>query len=190
MPRPRGMAAYGAFRQPKFESGCCEMLFWGVFVVRQNVYVFCLNRNPDLDDLIFDCLLASMAAVQAEDISASFLFVGDLNGHHHKWLGSSTTNRHRVVAFVFATLSGCDQFVIGPTYAHGGTIDLMSDVPDLVRVAVAALIGNSDHSSLSAVISMVQVISNLCVSMKVFLKFQLNWNTVCCAIQDLPWRNS
>ena len=28
-----------------------------------------------------------MAAVQAEDVRASFLFVGDLNGHHQDWLG-------------------------------------------------------------------------------------------------------
>ena len=26
-----------------------------------------------------------MAAVQAEDVCASFLFVGDLNGHHQEW---------------------------------------------------------------------------------------------------------
>ena len=37
MPRARGMAAYirdgyGAFRQPKFECGCCEMLFLGCVV--------------------------------------------------------------------------------------------------------------------------------------------------------------
>ena len=31
-----------------------------------------------------------MAAVQAEDVRASFLFVGDLNGHHQEWLGSTT----------------------------------------------------------------------------------------------------
>ena len=31
--------------------------------VRQNLYVYSLYRNPDLDDRIFDCLLASMAAV-------------------------------------------------------------------------------------------------------------------------------
>ena len=49
--------------------------------VRQNLYVFSLYRNPDLDDRIFDSLVASMADVQAEDIRASFLFVGDLNGH-------------------------------------------------------------------------------------------------------------
>ena len=109
-----------------------------------------------IDDRIFDCLLASMAAVQAEDVRASFLlFVGNLNGHHQECLGSTTTNRHGVAAFNFATDSGCDQLVVGPTHARGGTLDLlMTDVPDLVWVAVVAPIGNSDHSSLSAVISM------------------------------------
>ena len=42
-----------------------------------------------------------MAAVQAEDVRASFLFVGDLNGHHQDWLGSTTTNRHGGAAFDF-----------------------------------------------------------------------------------------
>ena len=60
-----------------------------------------LYRNPDLDDWIFYCLLASMAAVQAEDVRASLLFVGDLYGHHQEWLGSTTTNRHGVAAFDF-----------------------------------------------------------------------------------------
>ena len=46
----------------------------------------------------------------------------------------------------------------------------MTDVPDLVRVAVVAPIGNSYHSSLSAVIWMAQAVPNLCVSRKVFLK--------------------
>ena len=75
---------YGAFHQSKFESGCCQMLVFRVCGVRQNLYVFSLYCNPDLDDRIFDCLLASMAAVQAEDVRASFLFVGDLNGHHRE----------------------------------------------------------------------------------------------------------
>ena len=66
--------------------------------VRQNLYVYSLYRNPDLDDWIFDCFLASMAAVQVEDVRASFLFVGDLNGHHQEWLGSTTTNSHGVAA--------------------------------------------------------------------------------------------
>ena len=65
----------------------------------------------------------------------------------------------------------------------------MTDVPDLVRVAVVAPIGNSDHSSLSAVISMAQAVPNLSVSRKVSLKHQVNWNTVCGAIWELSWRN-
>ena len=84
-----------------------------------------------------------MAAVQAEDVRASFLFVGDLNGHHQEWLGSTTTNRQGVTAFDFATVSGCDQMVVGPTHARGGTLDLlMTNVPDFVRVVVVAPIVN------------------------------------------------
>ena len=65
----------------------------------------------------------------------------------------------------------------------------MSHVLDLVLVAVVAPIGHSDHSSLSAVISMAEVVPNLCVSRKVFLKHQVNWNTVYGAIRKLPWHN-
>ena len=36
---------------------------------------------------------------------------------------------------------------------------------------------------------MAQAVPNLCVSRKVFLKHQVNWNTVCGAIRELPWRN-
>ena len=62
----------------------------------------------------------------------------------------------------------------------------MTDVPDLAWVAVAAPLDNSDHSSLSAVISIAQAVQNLCVSREVFIKHQVNWNTVCGAMQDLP----
>ena len=95
-----------------------------------------------------------------------------------------------VEAFDFATVSRCDQLVVGPTHARGGTFDLlMADVSYLVRVAVVAPIGNSDHSFLSAIISMAQAVANLCVSRKVFLKHQVNWHTVCGAIRELPRRN-
>ena len=149
-------------------------------VFTTSTVVHSLYRNPDQDERIYDCLLTSMSAVQAEDVRASFLFVGDLNGYHQEWLGSTTTNSHCVVAFDFATVSGCDKLVVGQTHARGGILDLlMTDVPDLIRVAVVAPIGNSDHSSLSAVISTAQAVPNLCVSRKVFLKHQVNWNTVC-----------
>ena len=69
--------------------------------------------------------------------------------------------------------------VVGLTHAHGGTLDLlMTDVINLACVAVVAPIGNSDHSSLSVVISMAQAVPNLCVSREVYLKHQINWNTV------------
>ena len=100
-----------------------------------------------------------------------------------------TTNRHGVAAFDFATVSGCDQLVVGPTHARGGTLYLLvTDVPNLVRIAVVAPIGNSDHSSLSAVISSAPAVPNLCIRRKDFLKHQVNWNTVCGTIWDLPWR--
>ena len=80
-----------------------------------------------------------MAAVQSGDIRASFLSVGDLNGHHQEWFGSTTTNCHGVAAFDLATVSGGDQLVVGPTHARGGTVDLlMTVVLDLVWVAVVA----------------------------------------------------
>ena len=131
------------------------MLVFRVCGARQNFYVFSLYRNPDLDDRIYEYLLTAMASVQAADARASYVFVGDLNDHHQEWLGSSTTNRHGVAALDFATVSGCDQLVIGTTHARGGTLYLlMTDVPDLVRVAVVAPLDSSDHSSLSIAISM------------------------------------
>ena len=74
---------------------------------------------------------------------------GDFNGLHQESLVSVTTNRCGVASFDFATVSGCDQLVVGQTNSRGGTLDhLMTDVPDLVQVSVVAPIGNSDHSSL------------------------------------------
>ena len=77
---------YVGFRQSKFQCGCCEMLVLRACGARQNLLVISLCRNPDLDDRIFYFLLPSMATVQAEDVRAFFLFVGDLNGHHREWI--------------------------------------------------------------------------------------------------------
>ena len=94
------------------------------------------------------------------------------------------------MALDFATVSGCDQLVIGPTHAHGGTLDLqMTDVPDLVRVSVVAPLGSLVHSSLSIAISMTQAIPNLCVSSRVLLKNRVNWTAVCDAMGVFLWRS-
>ena len=46
-----------------------------------------------------------MAAMHAEDVHASFLFVGNLNGNHQEWLFSIITKHRGVAAFDFATVS-------------------------------------------------------------------------------------
>ena len=70
------------------------------------------------------------------------------------------------------------------------TLDLLvTDVPDLVRVAVVAPLGSSNQSSLSIAISMAQAIPNLCVSRRVLLKHRVNWTAVGDAICVLPWRS-
>ena len=53
------------------------MLVLRVCGVRKNLYVYSLYRNPDIDNRIFYCLLVSTAALKAEDVRVSFLFVGD-----------------------------------------------------------------------------------------------------------------
>ena len=64
-----------------------------------------IGTRPDLDDRIFDCLLTSMVALHAQDVRASYLFVGHSNGHHQEWLSSTTRNRHGVAAFDLAIAS-------------------------------------------------------------------------------------
>ena len=82
-------------------------------------------------------------------------------------MGSRTINRHGVAVFDIATLSGSDQLVVRPSHVCAGALDLlMTDVPDIVQVAVVAPIGNSDYSSLPPVISMAQAVPNVCVSRK------------------------
>ena len=83
-------------------------------------------------------------------------------------------------------MSGCDQLVVDPTQARVGALELLlTDVPDLVWVAVVAPIGNYDQLSFQW-LSCCQLVA----SRKMFLKHKVNWNTVCCgSIQNLPWRN-
>ena len=81
-----------------------------------------------------------------------------------------TTSHHSVVAFDFATVSDCDQLVVDPIHASGGKCILITDIPDLVLIAVVAPVSNSDQFSLSAVISIAQAMTNQSVSIKVFLK--------------------
>ena len=64
----------------------------------------------------------------------------------------------------------------------------MTDVPDLVWVAVVGPLRSLDNSSLLIAISMAQAIPNLCVSRRVLLK-RVNWSAVCDAKGVLPWQS-
>ena len=200
MPRACGVVAYvrdgyGAFCQPKFECDC-EMLVLRVYGVRQNLCVYSLYCNPDIDDWIFYCVPAEMALLCRLRLSVplSCLWVILMAIIRSGWVLRPRTvmvcGCRTIMVQHFATVSSCDQLVVGPTHARGGTVDLpMTDVPDLVQVAVVAPIDNPDHSSLLPVILMAQAVPNLFVSRKVFLKHKVNFNTVCCAIRELPWHN-
>ena len=92
-----------------------------------------------------------MAAFQAKNVHASFLFMGDLNGHHQEWLGFLTMNCPGVVAFNFTTVSCSDQLIIGPSHPCGRTRDLLMTCSCPVQVTVVAVIGSSYHSLLTVV---------------------------------------
>ena len=64
----------------------------------------------------------------------------------------------------------------------------MTDVPDLAQIAVVAQTG-TQITPLSRQSFRWLSWFQTCVSRKVFLKHQVNSNTVCGAIQDLPWYN-
>ena len=64
--------------------------------------------NPGYDSSLYDCLLDSMAQVQSVDDKAVFVFVGDANAYHFKWLESvSPTDQHGHDALDFYNLLGC-----------------------------------------------------------------------------------
>ena len=78
-----------------------------------------------------------MGRIQSQDRKSAFCFIGDANGHHSEWLGSSRTDVHGVATCGSASLAGCTQLVRGSTNRAGGILDLaMSDVPDLCEVRV------------------------------------------------------
>ena len=93
----------------------------------------CFKYLPQADvyDWIYEYLLTSMAAVQAEDVRASLLFEGDLNGHCG-WVLRPRT----VIVVQLSTLQRYPVLIsclLAQIHAPGGTLDLlMTDVPHLM----------------------------------------------------------
>ena len=192
-PNGLGMALYvregfAVTRLTQYECKCCEMMVTKIYGSRINFYIFCVYRSPNTDDRVYDCLLASMGAIQSVDRKAVFCFIGDFNAHHKDWLGSRITDSHGRNAHEFALNSDSSQLVTGPTHRLGGTLDLfMTNVPDLCRVVVSGSIGDSDHSSISTTISTNQRVPNFCVSKTVYQKSRIPWDALREDVSDLPW---
>ena len=79
---------YGVFRQENLGVAAVKSRNLGSVVTDRTSILFCVYHNPDLR--MFTNII--LAAVHAEEVRASFLFIDDLNGHHQEWLASTTTN--------------------------------------------------------------------------------------------------
>ena len=143
---------------------------------RNNVYVHAIHRNPCHDGSLHDCLLDSMALVQAVDHKAFIAFVSDANAHHSEWFESvSPTDRHGSDALDFCNPSDCEHLVLCPTQIAGNRLDLvMTDVPDIVDVIVGIRLGTSDYCFVSCVLRVEQSVPEYNVKSTVFLKHHTN----------------
>ena len=192
-PNARGMAVYirsgySAYRKSTFECTCHEMICVRVCGKFNNFYIFSCYRNPNPDDTIYDCLVEKMAVVQENDVKATFVIVGDFNAHHQQWSTNGNTDARGRAAFDFATLSGTDQVISGPTHREGNCLDLLfTDVPGLVSASIGTPVGRSDHCLISCDIKVVQNISNITISKKVYIKSRANWDTISGDIANISW---
>lgn len=113
-----------------------------------------------------------MASIQSVDVKASFIFVGDLNGHHQEWLGSiSPTNSNGLAALDYSNLSGCEHLIHGPTHSSGNCLDLaLTDIPGVVMASVLAPIGTFDRNAIHCKICLDFTVPDITISRQVYLK--------------------
>lgn len=111
-----------------------------------NFYMLSLYRSPSGDEILFDYMTDFNATIQSIDQKPVCLFIGDMNGHHQDWLGSTWSGRRGFTAFdlfhrVVMWPVGC-----WSSRQAGSTLDLpYTDMPDLFRVFVVAAIGGTDR---------------------------------------------
>ena len=197
IPRGQGLSAYvrdgyRAFCLPKLEFGCSKSLYLG-FVVGDITPMRLVFTTTLTLTTGFMTVYQHQWLLWRLRMCGLFLFVGDFNCHHRKCFGSTVTNRHGVVTFDFATVTGGNQLGGSLTHARGGSlVRTMTDVPVLLWVAVVAPIGNSDYSPLYAVISMAQAVLNLCISRKKYKLIERQFGVryrICPGITLVCWRS-
>lgn len=193
-PRARGMSVYvrtgsNAQHLSKYVCSCHEIQLVRITSRYTNHYVFSLYRNPDNNNSIYDCLLTAIAAIQFVDAKSSFTFLGDLNAHHQDWLNSvSVTNGNGLAALDFANVTGCEQLINDPTHVSGNCLDLvLTESPGVVKTAVLAPIGTSDHNAISCEINLQFSVPDITISRHVYLKSNVNWDSVCEDVANIHW---
>ena len=138
---------YGAFRQPKLECGCCEMLVFRGCGARQNFYVFSLCRNPDLDDPIYDCLLINISKIRTCVPLVICWWSEWPSSELASWVifPRIVTELELLTSQLFPV--AISWLLAKPKHVHDGTLDqLITVAHNLIRLAVEAPRGNLDHS--------------------------------------------
>ena len=117
-----------------------------------------------------------MNDIQKLDRNSSFIFVGDPNAYHQKWLKSvSPTDGYGIAAFDFSNLSGCSQFIKKSTHKLSNCIDLLfTNVPGVVDPLIDLPLGSSDHFPISFSVKMGFKIPNITFSCKVRKKVKFS----------------
>ena len=85
-------------------------------------------------------MLTAMGKVQSVDRKTYFLCVGDVNSHHEKRFGFSTTNLHGRTARDLASSSDYEQIFTEPIHIiDGGVLELvLTFVPNILGVGVGS----------------------------------------------------
>ena len=100
----------------------------------------------------------------------------------------SSTNNHGHATFNFALLSGCEQLVAGATHTSENRLNLiLTNVPGIIEVSVIPLVGFSDHSLLSCIVSTAAHIPIVSVSRHVFLKSRADWDGIRNDLKNINW---
>ena len=90
---------------------------------------------------------------------------------------SPTIHGHAV--FDFTSLSGGEQLVANATHKAGNHLDMvLTNVSGTIEVNVFPLVGSSDHSLLSCIVSTAAHIPNFSLNRHVFIKSKADWDGI------------
>ena len=93
-----------------------------------------------------------------------------------------------IVAHAFATISGCEQLILGATHRSGNCFYLqLKDSLGVIPARVGSPVGASDHCFVSAVIKVKQRFLDISFTCNVFFKSRVDWNGIYEGLSSLDW---